>query len=147
MGVAEIVEIEPNSPLRRLHQALRQHGPTLNLLYEYARAAPEEDAFIREAFAGAIAGVLHDLLRRFSKDCGATKHEWKTVGPLLEGHSVPQIVSAATKHNGKKHGLRTNAAWPLLEMLGSSGGYALIDERVREYAAALCDVKRDLSPT
>jgi hypothetical protein len=137
VSVAEVVEIEANAPVRRLNQALRQHGPTLNLLYEYARAVPEEDAFLREALAGAIAGVLHGLLRRFWKDCGVSKHESKTAGPVIEGFSVPQIVSAAAKRHGKKHGLRTNAAWPLLEMLGADGGYARIDERIRTYAAAL----------
>ena len=125
------------SPYQRLQEALRSHGPTLNLLYEYARAASDDDTTVREAFAAAIAVVLHDQLRRFWKDSGARKHDWKSLGPLIDGCSVPQIVSAAAKRNGKKHGLRTNSSWPLLEMLGAGGGYARIDELIREYASAL----------
>lgn len=139
MGVAEVVEIQRVSPLLHLQQALRSHGPTLNLLYEYARAASEEDETVREAFAGAIATVLHEQLRRFWKECGANKHDWKSLGPIVEGNSVPQVIAAAAKRNGKKHGLRTNSAWPLLEMLGAGGGYARIDELVRAYAIALCE--------
>lgn len=139
MGVAEVVEIQRVSPLLRLQQALRLHGPTLNLLYEYARAASPEDETVREAFAGAIATVLHDQLRRFWKECGANKHDWKSLGPIVEGCSVPQVIGAASKRNGKKHGLRTNDAWPLLEMLGAGGGYARIDELVRAYAVALSE--------
>ncbi len=127
------------TPLLRLQQALRSHGPTLNLLFEYARAAPDEEWTVREAFAGAIALVLHDLVRRFWKDCGANKHDWKSIGPLLDGYSIPQLLAAAAKHNGKKHGLRSNSAWPLLELLGTGGGYAHIDEAVRGFAAALTE--------
>ena len=136
MAVAE-EEILVSEPLARFTQALRSHGPTLNLLYEYARAASEEDAAVRDAFAGAIAAVLHDRLRRLWTECGATKQHWKSLGPIVEGHAVPQIVAAAAKRNGKKHGLRSNAAWPLLEMLAAGGGYARIDELVRAYAQAL----------
>lgn len=139
MSVAEVVEIQRVSPLLRLQQALRSHGPTLNLLFEYARAASDDDATVREAFAGAIALVLHDLVRRFWKECGANKHDWKSVGPLLDGYSIPQLLAAAAKRNGKKHGLRTNSAWPLLELLGAGGGYAHIDEQIRDFAIALSD--------
>lgn len=139
MAAAEVVEIQRVTPLLRLQQALRSHGPTLNLLYEYARAASEEDATVREAFAGAIAVVLHDLVRRFWKECGANKHDWKSLPPAVEGYSVPQLLAAAAKRNGKKHGLRTNLAWPLLELLAGGGGYTCIDDLIRQYAAALSD--------
>jgi hypothetical protein len=129
--------LERDSPYTRLCDALRRHGPTLNLLYEYARTASDEEHNLREAFATAIAAVLHDVLRRFWKECGRGKHEWKTSGPLVHGCSVPQVISAAAKHNGKKHGLRTNGAWTLLEMLSERAGYSRIDARIREYAALL----------
>lgn len=141
MTAVEAEEFQDVSPLVRLQQALRSHGPTLNLLFEYARAATPEDEAVREAFAGAIASVLHDRLRRFWKDCGAVKHDWKAVGPLIQGYSVPQIISAAAKRNGKKHGLRTNSAWPLLDMLAGSGGYAQIDESIRAYASMLSQAR------
>ena len=140
MAVAVADLEQADTPLTRLYGSLRRHGPTLNLLFEYARTVPNEDETIREAFAGAIAVALHDLLRRFRKDSGAGKHDSKQLGPEIEGCSVPQIVSAAAKRNGKKHGFRTNSSWPLLEILSERGGYARIDSLLREYAAAVSEV-------
>lgn len=77
--------------------ALRLRGPTLNLLFEQARISPERegDVVVRDAFAGAIVTVLHDMLRGYWESQEGTKAEWKHVGPKISGCSIPQIVAAA----------------------------------------------------
>lgn len=76
---------------------LRSRGPTLNLLFEQARISPERegDGVVRDAFAGAIVTVLHDMLRAYWEAQDGTKAEWKHVGPKMNGCSIPQIIAAA----------------------------------------------------
>lgn len=76
---------------------LRLRGPTLNLLFEQARVSPERegDTIVRDAFAGAIVTVLHDMLREYWIAQAGSKTEWKHGGPKINGCSVPQITAAA----------------------------------------------------
>jgi hypothetical protein len=84
-----------------LHSAfcemLRSRGPTLNLLFEQARMALErnEDTVVRDAFAGAIITVLHDMLRAYWSAQDASKKSWKHIAPKIGGFSIPQILEAA----------------------------------------------------
>jgi|GEM_PF-6938484 len=76
---------------------LRLRGPTLNLLFEQARISPERegDGVVRDAFAGAIVTVLHDMLRVYWQAKDGSKADWKHAGPKIKGFSAGQIVAAA----------------------------------------------------
>ncbi len=78
-------------------RALRLRGPILNMLFEQARVSPERegDTILRDAFAGALVTVLHDMLRAYWTSLGGTKSEWKHAGPLMNGWSVAYVLSAA----------------------------------------------------
>jgi hypothetical protein len=77
--------------------ALRLRGPTMNLLFEQARISPdrEGDTIVRDAFAGTIVTVLHDMLRAYWQAQNGSKAEWKHVGPKVNGCSIPQILAAS----------------------------------------------------
>lgn len=83
--------------LEAFGDALRLRGPTLNLLFEQARVSFERegDTIVRDAFAGAIVTVLHDMLRGFWLEQDGSKADWKHLGAKLNGCSVPQILAAA----------------------------------------------------
>jgi hypothetical protein len=78
-------------------ETLRSRGPTLNLLFEQSRIAleREQDTIIRDAFAGAIVSVLHDMLREYWLAQNGSKKAWKHAEPKIGGFSVPQILEAA----------------------------------------------------
>jgi hypothetical protein len=52
-------------------------------------------AFGGAACAGAIMVVLHNLLMRFKDDLKANDHKWEQSSPLIGGHSLGSIISAA----------------------------------------------------
>ncbi len=85
------------SPYETLCDSLRSRGPTLNLLFEQARIAldRESDTILRDAFAGTIFIVLHDMLRGYWRAQGGSKAAWKDAGPKFNGCSLPQVIAAA----------------------------------------------------
>jgi hypothetical protein len=70
------------------------------MLFEQARVSPERegDTVLRDAFAGALITVLHDMLRDYWVSVGATKSEWKHAGPRINGCSVAHVLSAALEN-------------------------------------------------
>lgn len=84
------------NPYEAFCNALRSRGPTLNLLFEQARISPERegDTVLRDAFAGALIGVLAGMLEQYWLCLSGTKYEWKRMGALLGGYSIAQILSA-----------------------------------------------------
>lgn len=92
------VEVEtPAAPYDVFCRTLRSRGPILNMLFEQARISLERegDTILRDAFAGALVAVLHDMLLDLWVALGATKSEWKHCGPGIQGWSVAYILSAA----------------------------------------------------
>ena len=96
-AVVVTIEAERATPYASLCDALRSRGPTLNLLFEQARMAldRESDTVLRDAFAGTIAVVLHDMVRGYWRAQSGSKTEWKDAGPKIAGFSLPQILAAA----------------------------------------------------
>jgi hypothetical protein len=94
--IADVDQAE-REPHETFSNVLRLRGPTLNLLFEQARISPERegDTVVRDAFAGAIVTVLHDMLRRYWAAQSGSKAQWKHAGPKRNGCSVPQILAAA----------------------------------------------------
>ena len=85
------------APYTRLGESLRSRGPTLNLLFEEARFSLERDGdgVIRDAFAGTIVLVLHDMLAGYWRESGGSRAQWKRATPSFGGYSFPQVLAAA----------------------------------------------------
>lgn len=85
------------APYARLCESLRSRGPTLNLLFEQARFSLERDGdgLVRDAFAGTIVLVLHEMLDAYWRDNKGSRAQWKRAHPTFRGYSVPQVLAAA----------------------------------------------------
>lgn len=112
----------------------------------------DEDTVLRDAFAGAIITVLHDMLRAYWVAQSASKKSWKHIAPKIAGFSIPQILEAALdnvnvldipmKKSAKRAPLRGSVAWPVLVALSTGGSYAQIQSLVQQVAENLEKIRK-----